>query len=181
MPRPSLLRGVGFALVAALGAIPWWLVVGSWLGDAAAVSSYWLILVVAQPVFVSTRLRRGLVAACVAAALTLIAALFAPAPESAALVVPVVLGVVRSGILYPRPLARALWLEVAFTVAGVFPALWFYDDSAFGLAFASWAYWLVQAAFALTSDGGRQEAPRVDPFTSAHTAAIQVLEQPRPR
>lgn len=181
MPRPTLLRGLAFALVAALAAIPWWLVFGSLLGYPAAASAYWLALVVAQPLFVSPRLRRGLIAAALAATLALLATLLRPGPETALLVVAVILGLVRSGVLYPRPLVRALWLELVFAVLGVLPAAWLYDGSGFGLAFASWTYWLVQAAFALTSEGGARDLPPADPFTSAHAAAVQVLEEPRPR
>lgn len=179
MRRLSLLRGVLFALVAGLGALLWLTLAGPLLGYARAAALYGLALLPGYALAVAPSVRRGAGAFLLAAALVLPAGLLATGPRFVFVLTPFVLGIVRSAILFPRPLARALFLEACCNLLAVGVAVFFHDASAVGMTFAIWGFWLVQAGFAL-APGEPAAAPLTpggDPFEAARARALAILER----
>ena len=153
MKQLSLLRGLVFALIAGLG-----------------LPCYALL--------VAPTLRRGVVALLLSAALVAPVALVDPGPRVVFVLTPFVLGIVRSAILFPRPLARALFLELCVSGLALALSAFFQDASLVGETFAVWAFWLVQAGFAL-APGEAQPAQENegDAFEDARARALAVLER----
>jgi hypothetical protein len=177
MQRLSFLRGLLFALFAGLGVFLWLILAGPFLGYARAATWYGLGLLPGYALIIAPDLRRGVSACLLAAALTVPAALFAPGPLYVFAITPFVLGIVRSAVLFPRPFARALFLEACCNLLAVAVAAFFYDASVVGTTFALWAFWLLQAGFALAP--GEPEARLAaagDPFEAARARALAVLE-----
>jgi len=179
MSRLSFLRGLGFALVAGLGILLWLTIAGPLIGYARAAALYGLALLPGYALAVAPNLRLGAGAFLLAAALALPAAFFAPGPRLVFVLTPFVLGIVRSAILFPRPFARALFLEACCSLLAVSLAVLFHDASVVGTTFAIWAFWLVQAGFALAPGEPRTAAPSPagDPFDAARDRALAVLER----
>jgi hypothetical protein len=179
MRRLGFLRGLGFALVAGLGVLLWLTIAGPLIGYARAASLYGLALLPGYALVVAPNLRLGAGGFLLAAALALPAAFFAPGPRLVLVLTPFVLGIVRSAILFPRPFARALFLEACCSVLALGLAALFHDASVVGTTFAIWAFWLVQAGFALApgEPGPAAAAPTGDPFDAARARALAVLER----
>jgi len=180
MKRPSFLRGLLFALFAGLGVLLWLTLAGPLLGYTRAATWYGLGLLPWYALIVAPLPRLGVNAFLVATALAGFAALFAPGPLFVFALTPFVLGIVRSAILFPRPLGRALFLEGCCNVLAVGAAAFFYDSSVIGTTFALWSFWLLQAGFALAP--GDPEATLEaagDPFEVARARALAVLERGR--
>jgi hypothetical protein len=179
MRRLSWLRGLTFALVAGLGILLWLSMAGPSIGDARAAALYGLALLPGYALAVAPSARLGASAFLLAAVLALPAALFAPGPRFVFALTPFVLGIVRSAILFPRPFARALVLEACCSVLAVSLAVFFQDSSRVGTTFAIWAFWLVQAGFALAPGEPRAAPPSQvgDPFDAARARALAVLER----
>jgi len=178
MARSQFVRGLLFALLA--GPLSWFaLVLASPLfGEEQAFALYGLCCVAMYPLFIADKLRRGVRASVLAAALGLVAVVMFGRPIVLATLAPAILAVVRSAYLFPKPLARALFFELVFNVCALVALGFFYDGGAIGCAFASWSFWLIQSAFALLP--GSASAPErspSDPFERAHAAAIQLLER----
>ena len=178
MRRLGLLRGVVFALIAGLGVLFWSLVVGPIVGREPAAALYGVALVPLYALVVAPNLRRGVAALLLAAVLALPVLCFDSGPKLALAVTPFVLGIVRSALLCPRPLVRALFLELCVSVAALLVAAFFHDPSPIGTTFAVWAFWLVQAGFALTP-GEPEPAlePAGDRFDVARARALAILER----
>jgi hypothetical protein len=166
-----------FALCAAVGAACWVAGAASLIGYGQAAATCALALVVLYPLFVAPSVERGVAATLVTAVLAVPLACHLPSPLVAFLGMSVLLAVVRSTLLYPRPFANALMLEAALAVAGLGPVLLFYDGGLVGAVFALWSFWLIQAGFALHpgESSGRDDRP-IDPFEREHAAAITILE-----
>jgi hypothetical protein len=179
MRRLSFLRGLVFALVAGLGVVLWLTIAGPLIGYARAASLYGLALLPGYALAVAPSLRRGAGGFLLAAALVWPAAFFAPGPRLVFVLAPFVLGIVRSALLFPRPFARALLLEGCCSGLAVALAVLFHDASVVGTTFAIWAFWLVQAGFALApgEPGATAPAPVGDPFDAARDRAFAVLER----
>lgn len=179
MRRLGFLRGLGFALVAGLGILLWLTIAGPLVGYSRAASLYGLALLPAYALAVAPSLRLAVGACLLAAVLVLPAAFFAPGPRLVFVLTPFVLGIVRSAILFPRPFARAVFLEACCSVLAVGLAVVFHDGSAVGTTFAIWAFWLVQAGFALApgEPGAAPPAAVGDPFDAARARALAVLER----
>ena len=171
-------RGLCFALLAGLGCLPWQLVWARHAGYTGAFGSYMLLLTVAALLWCAPSLRRGLAAAALGGLVLLPLALLGPAPSSALFAGLCMLGVGRSGVAYPRPLARALAVELSLGFAASCLALLLYDASLFGTALASWSFWLVQSVYSLVP-GRVGASPQVaaDPFERARVAAEQLMQQ----
>jgi hypothetical protein len=169
-----------FAVCAALGTAFWVASAASLLGYGNASASCALALVVLYPLFAAPSVERGVAATFVTAALAIPLACLLPAPFVAFLGMSVLLGVVRSTLLYPRPFARALVLEAALALAGLGPVFLFYDGGLVGAVFALWSFWLIQAGFALSWGEPSRPAERsVDPFDRSYAAAVSLVEQRR--
>ncbi|MEO8183607.1 MAG: hypothetical protein ABI895_32650 [Deltaproteobacteria bacterium] len=181
MKRLSFLRGLLFALFAGLGVLLCLMLAGPLVGYARAATWYGLGLLPWYALVIAPNLRLGVSAFLVAAALAVPATIFAPAPPFVFALTPFVLGIVRSAILFPRPLARALFLEGCCNVLALGAAAFFYDASMIGTTFALWAFWLLQAGFAL-APGDPDATPEAagDPFEAARARALAVLERRLP-
>ncbi|HWO12164.1 MAG TPA: hypothetical protein VNN80_21865 [Polyangiaceae bacterium] len=179
MRRLSLLRGLLFALVAGLGVLLWLSVAGPLIGSARAASLYGLALLPGYALAVAPDVRRAAGAFLLAAALALPVSFFATGPRFVFVLTPFVLGIVRSAILFPRPFARALFLEACCSLLAVGVAVFFHDASAVGMTFAVWGFWLVQAGFALApgEPAAAPLAPAGDPFEAARDRALAILER----
>lgn len=178
MRRPSFLRGLVFALFAGLGAFLWLILAGPFLGYARAATWYGLGLLPGYALVIAPDLRRGVSAFLLASALAVPAALIAPGPLYVFAIAPFVLGIVRSTVLFPRPFARALFLEACCNLLAVAVAAFFHDASVVGTTFALWGFWLLQAGFGL-APGEPQSRPegQGDPFEVARARALAVLER----
>jgi hypothetical protein len=176
--RLGLLRGILFAVFAGLGVLFWSLVIGPIVGRGPAAAIYALALVPLYAITVAPNLRLGAIAFSLAAALALPVLCFDPVPRLALAITPFVLGIIRSTVLFPRPLARALFLELGVSALALLVAAVFHDPSPIGTTFAVWAFWLVQAGFALAPGEpapGRQAVG--DRFELAHARALAILER----
>ena len=181
MKRLSFLRGLLFALFAGLGVFLWLILAGPVLGYARAATWYGLGLLPWYALVIAPQPRLGVSAFLVAAVLAVPAAIFAPEPLFVFALTPFVLGIVRSAILFPRPFARALFLEGCCNLLAVGAAAFFYDSSVVGTTFALWAFWLLQAGFALApGDPVATLEAAGDPFQTARARALAVLERGRP-
>jgi hypothetical protein len=178
MKRLSFMRGLVFALIAGLGAMFWLVITGPTLGYARAAALYGIGLLPGYALIVAPTLRIGLGAFLLAGVLVLPIAIFDPGPRIAFALAPFVLGIVRSAILFPRPLGRALFLELCVSGSALALAASFHDASVVGMTFAVWAFWLVQASFALAPGDSQPACEEVgDPFEVAHARALAVLER----
>jgi len=176
--RLGLLRGVLFALIAGLGVLFWSLVVGPIIGREPAAAFYAVALVPVYALVVAPNVRRGVAALSLAAALALPVLCFDTGPKLALAVTPFVLGIVRSAVLFPRPLVRALFLELCVSVAALLVAAFFHDPSPIGTTFAVWAFWLVQAGFALApGEPAPAREAAADRFELARARALAILER----
>jgi hypothetical protein len=177
MARAQFLRGLVFALLAGAGSVLALLLIAPRWGYGGSAAVLGLGAALLYPLFVSAELRRGLLGSALAAIVSLPLAALVRSPDLVLALALVVLALCRSVCVFPRPFARALLLELAFLGLGLALACFFYDGSLEGVAFASWAFWLVQAGFALTvSSSAKPEEPG-DAFERAHAAAQAVLER----
>jgi hypothetical protein len=177
MRRLSLMRGLVFALIAGLGVMFWLLLAGPVLGYARAAALYGLGLLPWYALSVAPTLRLGATAFLLAAVLVVPAAFFDPGPRLVLALTPFVLGIVRSAMLFPRPFARALFLELCVSALALCLAAFFHDASVVGTTFAVWAFWLVQAGFALGPGEPQRGREDPDPFEAAHARALAMLDR----
>lgn len=178
-PRSRFWQSLVFAVLAFAASIGFVTFSAWWFGYAHSAGLCALGGVLAYPWFAGTNARKNLTASALAAALAAPIALLIRDGGTLLVLTPVVLGIVRSGVLYPRPLARALAYELTFALASVGAAWTFYEPSLIGVPCAIWTFWLVQSAFALMPSAVREEAASVDPFERAHRQAVAVLERQR--
>lgn len=180
MFRSSFARGLVFAFCAGVATIPWLLASVQWLGFDAAALLYWAGALVLYPLFIAPSLRRGIAGSILSAVLV-----FAPLvtfPDLDAMVVlgPLLIGIVRSGILYPRPLSRALLFEAVCGLAALVLAALVYERDPWSTACAVWSFYLVQSVFPLTLSNVKVPCPPpVDPFEAAKANAESVLARAR--
>jgi hypothetical protein len=175
--RAQFFRGIVFALLAGAGSVLVLLLAAPHWGYAGATAAIGLGAALFYPLFASANLRRGLLGCGLAGALSLPVAMFVSDPSIVLTLALVVLALCRSVCVFPRPFARALLAELLFLGLGLSLACFFYDGSLVGVAFATWAFWLIQAGFALTVTSTAKEEEPGDPFERAHAAAQAVLER----
>nr|PZN27043.1 MAG: hypothetical protein DIU78_06135 [Pseudomonadota bacterium] len=164
-------------MVAGLGAPLWLLLTAPRLGYEGGSALYALGLLVVYPPFVSPDRRRGVVAAVLAALLAAPVALLRPDALVVLAVVPLVLGVVRGAVLFPRPLARTLAYEMVFAFASLLVVAILYEPGLFGVTLSAWGFWLVQAGHALVPGDRAVNESETDPFERAHAAALAILDR----
>jgi len=177
MARSQLFRGIVFALLAGASSVLTLLLIAPRWGYEGAAALLGLGAALLYPLFVSADLRRGLLGSGLAAALSLPVAALISSPSVVLTLALVVLALCRSVCVFPRPFARALLFELFFLGSGLALACLFYDGSLVGSAFATWAFWLVQAGFALTATSSVKPEEPGDPFERAQAAAQAVLER----
>jgi hypothetical protein len=175
-------RSAVFAAVAALGWIPWLVVVGAVVGGPAARALY---LVAVTAVYAGGlgrgAGRRGAALLIVAVAGGVMAAIARGLPELC-LGLAVVLGTVRSGFLHRMPSARAVAIETVLLVGGLVFVRFLAGGGPHGGALALWGFYLVQSCFFLVG-GVRPRAADgrpLDPFDDACARAAEVLERSVP-
>jgi len=89
----------------------------------------------------------------------------------------VILGILRSGLIYPSRPARAIVTEAFLIGGGLAFACSLLGSSAFSVALAVWGFFLVQSTFFLCSNSerGADSTSGRDPFESAHARAMDLL------
>lgn len=180
MSRGSFARGLVFASLGGLGAMPFAIVAAGVLGYANAMALYALALVPLYLLVIAPTLRRGAAGALLAAAFAMTVLLAFPHAAIAGALTPFLLGIPRSAMLFPRPWARAVWLEFAFSTTAFVVAFCFSDGALVGDSLAIWTFWLVQAGFAVAPGEARKpDGEAADPFEVAQGAITAVLERRR--
>lgn len=163
-----------FALLAALGSVPWTLATGAVVGRKQAEAVYLLVLAALYLVWIAPgwprKLRTGVLASAAAVAFA-----FVPAPASISAAILVAVG--RSGLLYRARPARAVVTEALLVGGGLAFAGWLGGPSLLDAASAVWGFYLLQSVFFLL--GGvaesREEA-HADPFEDALRRASAAME-----
>jgi hypothetical protein len=157
--RPGFARALLFAAMAAAGFVPFDLVCSPWLGSAGAFVAYAVGSAAACALGIAPSRRRGLGAALLVAAGGATAAGLAADPRDAVLAAALLLAAVRSGLLYPARLGRALWVEAALVGGGLALASQFPLRGAASGALAVWSFFLVQSVFSLVGGARRRREP----------------------
>lgn len=178
-PRSRFWQSLIFAVLAGAASFGFVTFSAWWLGYAHSAGLFAVGSVLAYPWFAGTTARRNLSASALAAALAAPVALLIRDGGTLLALTPVVLGIVRSGVLYPRPLPRALAYELSFALISVGAAWSVYEPSLLGVPCAIWTFWLAQSAFTLMPSSVREEPGNVDPFERAHRQALTLLERRR--
>ena len=171
-------RSAAFAAVAALGWMPWLMLVGPLLGPPAARTLY-LIGVTSAYVAglggpTARRLAAAILTAMTGAALALAGGL--------CLGLGVALAVARSVFLYRAMPARAVVTEATLVGGGLLFARLLATSSPLGATLPIWGFFLLQSCFFLVG-GAHEERPRSaypDPFEAAYARAMDVLDRPTP-
>ena len=167
-----------FAAVAGLAAVPYLLVALPAFGLIRTLAIGSIVSVAAYIVVASPSLVRGLRYG----ALTLVVGvgLYALVPGVVVLFASaILLGIVRSGLLYRAKIARALTIEGMLFVAAMSVAELLSGSTVLSYGLAVWGFFLVESAFFLF-EGAR---PRVesgsaeDPFERARQEATRLLEE----
>jgi hypothetical protein len=173
-------RSAAFAAVAALGWIPWLVLVGPVVGASGARSIYLIGLTSLYVGGLDGRRARGLSAAIVTAIAG--GAIAVAGRDAAALCIglAVVLAVARSVFLHHAAPARAVVIEAGLSGGGLVFARLLGTRSLLGAALPIWGFFLVQSCFFLIG-GIRERAEdgrHPDPFEAACARAMEVLERP---
>ena len=183
MPRRGFLRGIAFAALAAVGALPWLLVARPFLGSATALDLY-LVAVTAAYLgdFVAERPRRAavfLIAGLAGIALAILTRNRIELVTGLGVLVAIIRsGFLRSGFLHRSPAARAVVTEAILVGAGLAFARHLGGPSLAGVVLAIWGFFLVQSFYPLV--GGirvRSRAADRDPFEEAHARALAILQR----
>jgi len=177
MRHDSFASSVLFAALAAAGWLPWILLIGPIIGSEAARAFYLIGLSVLYVAIVSPRRRLTFVAAVGVIATTL--AFVAHSTVELCISLAVLIGIVRSALLYRAKAARAVVTEMALLLGGLLFARHLAGPSLLSTAFAIWAFFLVQSVFFLI--GGvrpqRSVGTHPDPFEEAYRRAVVLLER----
>lgn len=165
-----------FAAVAAAAFAPFALALAPWLGVPWTLALFALLCGPAYVAGLGSSRRRGIHAGLLAAALGALALLAAGSAREAIVWAALILGLVRSGVLYRRPAARAAPVEAVLLGVGLCVAKWLVAASTLSVVLAVWGFFLVQSGFFLFG-GARRERSCVpgDPFERAVDQANAIL------
>ena len=171
--------GVVFAAVAALGWMPWLVVVGPFLGLGGARIAYLVGVAALYVAGLSPRPTRRIVAALTTVGAGIVLALVARSMSELVLGLAAVIGLARSAFLYPAAAPRAVLRELCLLGGGLVFARFLAGFAPPATAFALWGFLLVQSFFFLVDvdRAGRARAPHVDPFEEACRRATALLER----
>lgn len=177
MRASSFTGSLAFAVLAALGSVPW-MIAASPIGRSWALGTYSLGAAVVYLVWIAPSWRRGLAAGAGAGLGALVLALLTPMPTGAVMGAALVLATVRSGYLFRCRPARAFVVESVLAGGGLAFAGALADGSLLGLGLAFWGYFLLQSAFFLIGGFTERPAdgPRLDPFEVARRRALALME-----
>ncbi|MEE9278775.1 MAG: hypothetical protein V3V67_01240 [Myxococcota bacterium] len=182
-------RGLLFAFLCA-GAAPFYLGAAQiFLGWRLAFASYLLLAATVYLLGIARRPFAGLTAAGATGACGLALLVFGATGAELALVLGALIGLFRSGLLYPdrragaRGFARRFAVEAGLIGAGLALGAYLLRGSLFPEAAALWGFFLVQSAFFLfapAATAARSAAPEpaeIDPFERACRRARALLQQ----
>jgi hypothetical protein len=153
-------RSLLFAAVAAAGFAPFAMLTTPWLSVSWALALYALAC---GPLYLSglgSSRRRGVRSALLAAVLGGVALLVAGSPREAIVLAAVIAGLVRSGVVYHRPLARAALIEAGLLGVGLGVAQLLIASSTLSIVLAIWGFFLVQSVFFLVGGARRERSTR---------------------
>ena len=175
----SFSRSVVFGALAALLCVPCMMLVSPIAGTWNARAFYLVGVTALYIAGLSAARSRALRAAVAAAACAVVMALAARNTAELAIGLATVLGVARSGVLYPAAAARAAMRELVLLVGGLLFARFLISTSVPSTALAVWAFFLVQSCFFLIAGAPRRSpAAHPDPFEEAHRRALHLLGSP---
>ena len=168
-----------FGAVAAAATLPWVEIVAPGLGLETALGSYAVLNVAIYLAGLAATPRQGFGAAAFAVLLGGLAFQVASSPREQLLVAALILGLLRSGLLYRAGFGRALLLEAVLLCGGLVVAARLFSGTTASLALAVWGFFLVQSVFFLVSGVTQQRdgAEGLDPFDDARAHAVAILEE----
>ncbi len=174
-----MFRTLVFGAVAALGSIPWAMVLGPFFGRSWALAGYCLAVATLYVAVIARGWHRGFAAGAVAGLAAVAVAVLATTPTEAVLGAVAILAVARSGFLYRSKPARAVALEAAVTFGGLLFARLLAGTTLLSSALAFWGFFLVQSLFFLAGGVRERESeePRIDPFERARRRALALMEE----
>jgi hypothetical protein len=170
---------VFLGLICGLSFIPLNLALGRVFSASHAIcGTFWLFL--AAYSFMLSRWSRGAPLACVFPLILLFTAIFlVDAINSFLIFALAVIGWLRSGICFKKPVGSGLMTELLLGFACGILLTVFEPHSAFGWALGAWMFFLVQAMYfvLIQHTGLSQENPiRMDPFEQASRQAEAILD-----
>jgi hypothetical protein len=173
-------RSAAFAAVAALGWIPWLVVIGPIAGWSNARAVYLIAVTAVYVAGLAGPVARRLPAAIVTGVAGGVLAVVGNDTTVLCLGLGVVLAVARSVFLYGTAPARAVVLEAVLTGGGLVFARLLATRSPFGAALPIWGFFLVQSCFFIVAavHERRTDGGHPDPFEAAYARAMEVLERP---
>ncbi len=173
----NLAGNLMFAAIAGLATVAYSLIAPPLFGFGTAWLWWCLFLTVSYLVAIAPSLGRGLRIGMLSGVIGVAICLLAPGNAAALLGVTMVLGLMRSGFLFPRRLARAVSVELGLAgVAGLLAGS-LASPSSLSLGIAVWGFFLVQSLFFVI--GGlevRRFSLTEDPFEKARREAMRVME-----
>lgn len=170
-------RSTVFAAIAAAAWLPWVAVVRPIAGGWHALVLYAVGLLALYIAGCSAARPRALQAALAAAAAAVLIALGARNVTELAIGLGAVLGIARSGFLYPTAPARAALRELLLIGGGLAFARFLAGATFPSVALAVWGFLLVQSCFFLLGAATHPTDGRhPDPFEEAHRRASALLD-----
>ena len=178
MPAGKFSSSLIFAAVAGLAAVPYLLVALPTFGLVRTFSIGAVLLVAAYIVVASPSLVRGLRSGALTLALGV--GLYALAPGVVVLFASaILLGVVRSGLLYRAKIGRAFAIEAMLFLLATSVAQLLAGSTVQSYGLAVWGFFLVESTFFLF-EGARSRAESgsaEDPFERARREATRLMEE----
>ena len=172
----SSTRSALFAAAAGVGVAAWILAAEPVLGGRRALT---LALALLPAIYLGGLAPRGAVRLGVTAAATVLGAILALAGATfgeLALALGVLLGALRSGVVYRVHPGRALLAEVVFVGGGLVFARFLAGPSALSIGLAVWGFFLVQSAFFLIGGTRERSSAERDPFDDTLRRATAILD-----
>jgi hypothetical protein len=177
MARRDFGRALLFAALAAALTVPALMLGAFAWGYEGSLAGYLLALTPISLFVAAPDLRSGMRVMLLAGVIALILLCSVTRVETAVLGAILILAIGRGLLSGPRPLARVLAVELAFGALAFAAFAAFHDRHLIGDALAVWGFWLVQSGFALfTHPSAQREAPVVDAFDAARTAAERLMQ-----
>jgi hypothetical protein len=174
----TFLRSTLFAAMSAAAYGPFVTIVGPLLGLRSAAGLYAVALATCYVAGLAATGRRRLVSAGAIAMLGLGLVVWRLPPSEVAVSLAVMLGVVRSRVLYRARRSRGLVIEAALVGGGLWFAAFLMASPVLSIALAIWGFFLVQGLFFLVGRTLRgASAGGTDPFDQAHARAVAVLDR----
>ncbi len=170
-------RSVVFAAVVAAGALPWMVIASPMLGSWTARAIYLVVAATAYLAGLAVGPRSRWVAA--AGLSCAVASLLAHSVSELAMAVAVVIGVLRSGLLYHASGPRKVLRELLLVGGGLLLARVLAATSLPPTAAGLWGFFLVQSCYFLVAASPFQARANGDAFEAAYRRADELLARPR--